>query len=156
MTAEVRPLPGIASQAALGEAPHSLLGHPWSARQLRSRPGLAGTSRTRVRVGLEQRRYNRSKGWLAINGEQIQAKLLVQESYAVGDCLPSTERDLVPAGAVSAGRKTRLSVTIAVINRAGVTSKAGLSAGVPAGAVEIPRQLVTSSSFRYSITIEPP
>ena len=53
-------------------------------------------------------------------------------------------------------RITRRSVTMAVISDAGVTSKAGLSVRVPAGAVRTPRKVVTSSASRSSISIPSP
>src|SRR5262249_37600162 len=48
---------------------------------------------------------------------------------------------------------TPRSVTIAVTNLAGVTSKAGFSTCTPAGVIALPAKCVTSDGFRCSIGI---
>ena len=62
-----------------------------------------------------------------------------------------------PAIATSYGaRRTPSSVTMPVMSSAGVTSKAGLNAAVPSGAIATPRTLRTSSGLRSSMWMAAP
>jgi hypothetical protein len=53
-------------------------------------------------------------------------------------------------------RRTPASVTIVVTSSAGVTSKDGLRAGAPAGAILLPPSEVTSAALRISTVIREP
>ena len=58
---------------------------------------------------------------------------------------------------MSRGRKAPFSVTIPVMRRAGVTSKAGFSVATPSGAIWVlPKTCVISRPFRCSIGIWSP
>ncbi|SLJ43156.1 Uncharacterised protein [Mycobacteroides abscessus subsp. abscessus] len=58
-----------------------------------------------------------------------------------------------PGSAATVPCTTPCSVTTAVTRSAGVTSKAGLNAAVPTGAVAVPANAVTSSAARSSTTM---
>ncbi len=70
--------------------------------------------------------------------------------------LPFDRADSRARAAPSGGLATPRSVTMADTRRAGVTSKAGLAAGVPGGAIGVPSGAVTSAGSRSSTTISDP